>query len=129
MMNTHDFVSNFQKQILEAPNGEAAVAALPNIFDRDLELHLNGEVHGWDWLEEHVFEVYKRLKNVEVTVTHAAREGSVLVERHTIDAIDKDSNEPWRMEVMSAFDLTADNKIKTAYELAHIRIGKYEGGW
>lgn len=129
MQNTYDFVSDFQKQLLEATSGEAAVAALPKIFDRDLKLHLNGEVHDWEWLEEHVLEVHKRLRDVKVEVTHAAREGQVIVERHIIHATATDTNEPWRMEVMTAFDLTPDNKIKAAYELAHIRVGKYEGGW
>lgn len=123
------FILRRQKMVLEAPDGEAAAAVLPEIFDRDLKINLNGEQLGLDWLQQHVREVHQRLEHTSVEVTHAAREGNVLVERHIITGIDAATKEAWVMEVMAAYELTDDDKIKTQHELASMRAGEYSGGW
>ncbi len=127
--DARSFILRRQKMVLEAPNGEAAAAMLPEIFDRDLIIHLNGEQVGLDWLEEHVRELHQRLEQTSVEVTHAARNGNVLIERHVISGVDATSKAPWVMEVMAAYELTDDDKIKTHYELANMRAGEYSGGW
>ena len=129
MQTAREFVIDLQKRLLQADSGEAAAAELPKIFDRDAKHFLNGEPLGWDWLEEHVRQLHTRLKVTAVDVTHAARDGNIIVERHTITAVDRETNEPWQMEVMAAFELSPEGKVTTSHELAQIRTGKYEGGW
>lgn len=123
------FISRLQKMVLEAEDGAAAVSALSQLFERDVEVHLNGEKLGWAWYEEHVQQFHTRLTEVEVTVTHAVRSGEVLMERHTITGVDVATDAPWVMEVMAAYELTVDDKIAKQYELTNMRAGEYVGGW
>lgn len=115
------------RSVLEAPDGELAVAAMPDIFERDFTLVLNGQTVGWAWLEAHVRQVYVRLQQVKVEVTHATRERDVLMERHIVSAVTRDTAEPWQIEVMAVYELSAANKIKSWHELTQIRTGEYSG--
>lgn len=123
------FIGRLQKMVMEAPDSAAALAALPHIFDPNFKLVLDGQELGLDWLEEHVQQLHKRLDKVTVDVTHAVREGSVLMERHVISGTDVVTKAPWVMEVMAAYELTSDDKILTHYELTSMRTGEYVGGW
>jgi limonene-1,2-epoxide hydrolase len=121
-----EFISARQKSVMEAPNVAASMAALPQIFDRDLKIFLNGQELGWAWLEQHMRELHARLKNIRVHVTHAAREGNVLLERHTVSATALQGGDSWQAEIMAVYELTDDQKIKTWRELAKVP-GEYTG--
>ena len=123
----HQFISRRLQSVLEAPDGSAAVAEMPSIFDRDFTLAVNGRTVGWAWLEEHVRQVSVRLQHVTVEVTHAVRQGNVLMERHIVSAVTRNSAEPFRLEVMAAYELTAEDKIKNWHELTQVLTGEYSG--
>lgn len=123
------FIGRLQKMVLEAPSSEAALAALPQIFDERLRLYLNGQELGWPWFREHVQQLQHRLRDVEVEVTHAVRSGDVLMERHLIRGREASGGMPWRMEVMAVYELTREDKIVAHYELTNMLEGVYEGGW
>ncbi len=124
-----EFISRLQKSVLEAPDGAAAVAALPQIFERDLTLVLNGQRLDWAWVEQHVQEVHLPLREVAVNVTHAVRDDDVLMERHTVAGIAQDTKAPWQMEVMAVYEFSPEQKIRSWYEITQIRAGEYVGGW
>lgn len=121
-----EFISGLQKSVMEAREPAASLAALPGIFDRDLKIYLNGQKLGWPWLEQHMQELHTRLKDIDIEVTHAARDGNVLLERHLVRAVARDSGERWEAEIMAVYELTADDKIKVWRELARIP-GDYTG--
>ena len=121
-----EFISALQKSVMEAADPAGSLDALPRIFDRDLEIYLNGQKLGWPWLEQHMQELHTRLKDIEIEVTHAARDGNVLLERHLVRAVARDSGERWVAEIMAVYELTADDKIKVWRELARIP-GDYTG--
>jgi hypothetical protein len=121
-----EFISELQKAVLEAPDPAASLAALPRIFDRDLKIYLNGREQGWPWLEQHMHELHARLRNIAIEVTHAAWEGSALLERHLVSAVVRETGESWQAEIMAVYELTEDRKIRTWHELARVP-GDYTG--
>jgi limonene-1,2-epoxide hydrolase len=126
MQSPVDFISCLQKSVMEATDAATSLAALPRIFDRELKIILNGRELGWSWLEQHVGELHVRLREIKIDVTHAARDGNVLLERHIVTAVDRGSGLPWQAEIMAVYELTEDDKIRTWRELAQIP-GEYTG--
>ena len=122
-----DFISERQKAVLEAANADAAVAALPEIFAADFSVTLNGQNLGWSWLEQHVRDFHAHIEGIRVEVTHAVTDGHVLMERHTVSGLSREHGDPWLIEVMAAYELTQEHKIRTWYELAQMRTGEYTG--
>jgi len=49
------------------------------------------------------------------------------MERHTVGGISRKTGDPWLIEVMAAYELTPQHKIRTWYELAQMRTGEYTG--
>jgi hypothetical protein len=127
VQTAREFISESLKAVLEAPNGEAAVAAMLKIFDRQFKLFLNGAELNWSWLEEHVREVHTRLLDVTVDVTHAVRNGNVLMERHIVAAVARETGEHWKMEVMAVYELTNEQRIGLWHELAQSPTSTYPG--
>jgi hypothetical protein len=121
-----ELVSRWQRSVLEAGNAAASLAALPRIFDTNLEIVLNGQKLGWAWLSEHMHELHARLRDIRVEVTHAATAGNVILERHIVSAVARESGLPWQAEVMAVYELTPERKIRSWHELARIP-GDYTG--
>lgn len=121
-----EWVSRCQKSVLEAGSAAASLAALPRIFDADLRIMLNGQELGWAWLREHMHELHARLRDIRVKVTHAAGDEDVILERHIVTAVDRETGKPWEAEVMAVYELTAERKIRSWHELARIP-GEYTG--
>jgi hypothetical protein len=127
LSDPRDFISERQKAVLEASCADAAVAALPEIFAADFSVTLNGQRLGWPWLEQHVRDFHAHIDRIHVEVTHAVTDGQVLMERHTVSGVSREQGEPWLIEVMAAYELSAEHKIRTWYELAQMRTGEYTG--
>lgn len=123
------FIRNRLRRIFEAKNASTAIAQMPHIFDRDFSLVFNGKHHGWDWLVQHIHDVYDRLEDVAVEVTHAAWEGHTLLERHIVTAKMLKSGEPWQIEVFSVYELTRDLLIKGWHEAAFQVVGTSTVEW
>ncbi|MDP9051677.1 MAG: hypothetical protein M3O31_13310 [Acidobacteriota bacterium] len=129
--NAHEtarqFIGRLLQAVFEAPTGAAGVAALPDIFERDVQLTINGEDFDWRWLEQHVQESHTRLRSVAVEVTHAIREGPILMDRHVVSAIASETGTQWRIEVLAAYELSAENKIRRIHEITRMHAGEYTG--
>jgi hypothetical protein len=121
------FISRLLKSVFEAPTGTAGEAELPSIFERDVRLSINSENFDWNWLEQHVRESHTRLQNAAVEVTHAVREGNVFMDRHVVSATAADTGTPWQIEVMAAYELSAQGKIRRMHEMTRMHAGEYTG--
>jgi hypothetical protein len=121
------FIGRLLKAVFEAPTGAVGVAELPHIFERDVRLTINGEEFDWRWLEQHVRESHSRLRNVAVEVTHAVREGALLMDRHVVSATATDTGAQWRIEVLAAYELSSRGKIHRIHEISRMHAGEYTG--
>lgn len=125
--SARQFMNRLQKSVLQAASADAAIAQFPEIFEPDAYLLYNGNRFDLKWLEAHVREVYVRLENVKVEVTHAGREGNQICDRHVLTARDLKTDEDFEIEVMAAYELSASNRIKLWYELSRTCRGEYSG--
>lgn len=120
-------ISRLLKSVFEAPIGAAGVEQLPHVFERDVRLNINGEELDWGWLEQHVRESHTRLRGVAVEVTHAVREGPLLMDRHIVSATSSDTGTAWRIEVLAAYEFSAGGRIRRIHELSRMHAGEYTG--
>lgn len=106
------------KALLEAPTAEAAIGRFGEIFEPGFHGIGNGKAVTRADLEIHLREVHKRLKDMTFTVTHAARQGNVIADRHVGSATVIASGEPWALEVMGIYELGEGDRFRTWHEIS-----------
>lgn len=112
------FMSYRIKALLEAPTAEAAIGRFEEIFEPGFHGIGNGKAITRADLETHLHEVHKRLKDMTFTVTHAARQGNVIADRHVGTATVIASGEPWSLEVLGIYELGKGDRIRTWHEIS-----------
>ena len=113
------FMSYRVKALLEAPTAEAAIGRFEEIFEPGFHGIGNGKPLTRAEMETHLHEVHKRLKDMTFTVTHAARQGNVIADRHVGTATVIGSGEPWGLEVIGLYELGKGDRIRSWYEISH----------
>jgi hypothetical protein len=120
-----ELIGRMLRSVFAAPTPAKGVEQLESIFERDIRLYVDGREFDWSWLEEHVRESYVRLRDVTIEVTHAVRDENVLMTRHMLTATASDTGYGWKMEVMGAYELSAQNKFSRIQELTRMHVGEY----
>jgi len=121
------FIERLLKMVVEAKDSAAALAAFREIFDPDVKLIVNGDTYNLSWFESHVQLIPKKLRDANVKVTHAAREGNMLIDRHIVRAVDRETSKPWGLEAIAAYEFNDQGKIVTQTELTRVVEGEYDG--
>jgi hypothetical protein len=120
-----ELIGRMLRSVFAAPTAATGIEQLEKIFERDIRLSVDGRELDWNWLEEHVRESYVRLRAVTIEVTHAVRGENVLMTRHMLTATACDTGHEWKIEVMGAYELSAQNKFSRIQELTRMHVGEY----
>jgi len=120
-----ELIGRMLSSVFAAPTPARGVEQLEKIFERDIRLYVDGQEFDWNWLEEHVRESYVRLRDVTIEVTQAVRDENVLMTRHMPTATACDTGHDWKIEVMGAYELSAQNKFSRIWELTRMHLGEY----